>query len=163
MSVEVCVDITVDDDQWAKLDLATLAHRACVEGLATLGMTGAYTISLLATNDAQIARLNQEFRGTPSATNVLSWPTEDLAPTAPGLRPKLPQDHDIGDIALSYETCVAEATSFDISLHDHVTHLVLHGCLHLLGFDHEHDADATVMESLEIETLAKLGIKNPYL
>jgi len=92
---------------------------------------------------------------------VLSWPSEELAQGA-GLPPRTPTDPEIGDIALSYETCVREAAEFGKSVHDHVTHLVLHGFLHLLGYDHIRDEDATVMETLEIKALETLGIENPY-
>lgn len=162
MAAQADVDIIVEDDRWTALDLPGLAGTACRAGLEQAGLEGDFALSLLATNDTRIAALNADFRAKDAPTNVLSWPSESLAPPHPGGRPPRPRDPEIGDIALAYETCVREAQEYDIDLHDHVTHLVLHGCLHLLGYDHMNDADATVMESLEIEALAKLGIRNPY-
>ncbi len=163
MDAEVSVDISWDDPRWEAIGLGELAHNACRAAINEVSLAGEFDVSLLATSDAAIRSLNAKFREKDSATNVLSWPTEELSPDNPGDTPFLPEDHEIGDIALAYETCVAEATSAGIEVHDHVTHLVLHGCLHLLGYDHETEEDATLMETIEIAALAKLGIKNPYL
>ena len=162
MAAQADVDVIVEDDRWTQLDLSDLAGTACHAALTEAGLEGEYSISVLATDDARIAALNADFRAKDAPTNVLSWPAEPLAPPRPGATPPTPQDPEIGDIALAFETCVREAEDYGIDLHHHVTHLVLHGCLHLLGYDHVNDADATVMESLEIAALAKLGIKNPY-
>ncbi len=79
--------------------------------------------------------------------------------------PVLPQgadDPELGDIALAWETCAAEADQAGKPMADHVTHLIVHGTLHLLGFDHERDADAVLMEGIEVEVLGKLGLSDPY-
>lgn len=162
MAAKVEVEVIVEDDRWTALNLPDLATRACTAAFSQIGLSGAFSVSLLAADDAKIADLNGQFRAKAAPTNVLSWPSEDLAPATPGDTPVVPSDPEIGDIALAYETCMREAAQYDIEVHDHVTHLVLHGCLHLLGYDHVTDADATVMETLEIEALEKLGIKNPY-
>jgi probable rRNA maturation factor len=81
----------------------------------------------------------------------------------PGAQPKQALDPELGDIAIAYETCVRESHEAGLAFVDHLTHLLLHGLLHLLGYDHIDDADADVMEGLEIKMLASLGISNPYI
>lgn len=129
---------------------------------------GPFELSLLATHDAQIATLNASFREKPAPTNVLSWPSHDLAPQAPGARPlplpvgDAPFGVSLGDIALAYETCTSEAEEQGKRLADHVFHLMIHSLLHLLGYDHITEEDAQLMEGLEITLLEKAGIANPY-
>ena len=111
--------------------------------------------------------MGRAFRDKPTATNVLSWPSEGLAPETPGGTPWPPEPedeapHHLGDIALAWETCGREAAEQGIAFEQHVTHLVVHGVLHLLGYDHMRDADATLMERLEAEILGNLGLPNPY-
>lgn len=122
-------------------------------------------ISVAATDDAHIAALNQRYRNKTGPTNVLSWPAQDLAnsggePRAP--RPDAFGDIELGDIALAWETCQREAREGGKPLEHHVTHLIVHGVLHLLGYDHIRDDDATLMETHEITILAQLGVPNPY-
>ena len=163
------IDIVIEDPRWEEAGLEPLAHQAIRAGLAHLRIPAeAFEIVVMGCDDARIAELNAEFRQKPAPTNVLSWPAQDLAPKRPGGTPaepvKGPPDmpESLGDIAISYDTCIKEAQTQAISLADHTQHLVLHGLLHLLGYDHETDEDATLMERLEIETLASLGIKTPY-
>ena len=99
-------------------------------------------------------RLNATYRSKDKPTNVLSFPS--------GHKPRRGQPRPLGDIALGYETVMAEAADQGITPADHVRHLTLHGLLHLMGFDHETDVDAAVMEALEIEILGQIGIANPY-
>ena len=115
----------------------------------------------------QIAALNETHRDNPTPTNVLSWPDTDLSSTIEGTRPHLPTaDFDgtytLGDIAIAFDTCQHEADAAKIPIADHVTHLMVHGVLHLLGYDHVRDGDATLMEGLETEILSTLGISDPY-
>ena len=162
------LELTVEDDRWHGVDLAGLAERAEAQTLAWLGLDPEdCEISLLACDDARIATLNAEFRGKPQPTNVLSWPAEDLAPEQAGDPPAPPSpdftgEIALGDIAIAWETCRREAEAAGKPIADHVTHLLVHGILHLLGFDHVRDADATLMEATEVGILGKMGIDNPY-
>ena len=124
-------------------------------------------VSVLGCDDARIAALNAEFREKPTPTNVLSWPAEELAAEEAGAPPAQPEpdftgEIPLGDIAISYDTCAREAEAADKPMADHVAHLMVHGVLHLLGYDHIRDPDATLMERLEVEILGKLGIEDPY-
>lgn len=162
------IDILIEDPRWDGVKLAPLTERALGAVFRDRRISGkGYTVSVLACDDDQIARLNAEFRDKPRPTNVLSWPEHDLAPLVDGDDPPMPPppddfDDGLGDIAISFDTCTAEAAASGIDLADHVTHLMVHACLHLLGFDHERDLDATRMEALETKILASLGIADPY-
>lgn len=162
------IDLALEDDRWTALDLGALAMRAVAVALEHLEIDAeACEISLLACDDARIAELNAAFRGKPAATNVLSWPAQDLAADAPGAPPDPPQVDftgalALGDIALAWETCATEAAAAGRPMADHVTHLVVHGLLHLLGYDHVRDPDATLMETLEVRILGRLGLDDPY-
>ncbi|GKY88914.1 rRNA maturation RNase YbeY [Sinisalibacter aestuarii] len=155
------VDLIIEDERWAGLDLEALAGRACGAALEHLGIAGA-EISLLACDDARIAVLNGDFRDKPMATNVLSWPSEERGAEEPGGDPLPPGDMELGDIAIAWETCAREAAAAGKEMETHVSHLLVHGTLHLLGYDHIDDKDAALMEGLEVEILGKLGIADPY-
>jgi len=162
------VDIIIEDDRWDDLDMEELSAQAVRVALQTAGAeTDGYEVCVMGCNDARIAELNSEFREKPAATNVLSWPAFELAPATEGGQPIAPPkstgpEESLGDIAISFETCQREAGEKGIAMSAHVTHLIVHGCLHLLGYDHETDKDATVMENLEIKALASMGLDNPY-
>lgn len=163
------IDLLIEDPRWNDYDLMTLSSQAGKLALNVASIApGDYEISLLACNDDRIGALNAEFRGKPTPTNVLSWPAINLFADAPGEAPS----HQIaaeqfgptslGDIAISYETIMKETDAAGRNPNDHITHLILHGVLHLLGYDHENDADAALMEELEVRGLASLGIATPY-
>lgn len=162
------VDIRIEASGWDTLDLATLVAKAEEATLSELGLDAEEcVVSLVATDDASIAALNAEFRDKPTPTNVLSWPAQELSLEAPGLQPATPRpdafgELELGDIALAWETCQREAEAAGKPLTDHVTHLVVHGLLHLMGYDHVRDADATLMEALEVTILCTLGLPDPY-
>ncbi len=120
----------------------------CVADEDPAGGDVALEYALVLTNDEEIQRFNEEFRGKDSATNVLSFPSDE-----PG---------ELGDVILSYDTIAREAEEQGKALEAHVTHMIMHGILHLLGFDHEDEEEACEMESLETEILASLSIANPY-
>ncbi|MEM1133242.1 MAG: rRNA maturation RNase YbeY [Pseudomonadota bacterium] len=116
--------------------------------------------SLLLSDDCTVHKLNREWRDKDKPTNVLSFPMlsadelEDIAVDGPPIL--------LGDIILAYETCQREADDKQIPLERHITHLIIHGMLHLLGYDHMNDAEADTMEALEIKALASLGLPDPY-
>ncbi|MGA1180774.1 MAG: rRNA maturation RNase YbeY [Marivivens sp.] len=162
------LDINIEDARWEAADLEGLASKAAAAVLLRLGIDDDEAeLSVLGCNDDRIADLNAEFRGRPSLTNVLSWPAEERAAEIDGEMPDAPEADafgaiELGDIAIAYETCAREAEAAGKTLEAHATHLLVHGVLHLLGFDHERDRDATLMEGLETEILGKMGIEDPY-
>lgn len=114
-------------------------------------------------DDAELRRLNHRYRGRDAPTNVLSFAASDATP---GHLPALPEDGAplaLGDVVMALETVRDEAGAQGKSVADHVGHLVVHGVLHLVGYDHESDADAKIMEWLETAVLAGLGIADPYV
>ncbi len=161
-------DVIIEDERWREAGLETLAAQAIAAALAHFGLpSGACEVSVLGCDDARIAVLNAGFRDKNAPTNVLSWPAQDLPPVFDGATPPLPQpditgEMALGDIALAWETCTREAIEGGKPLADHITHLVVHGTLHLLGYDHIRDADATLMERREVEILGTLGVDDPY-
>ena len=161
------VEIVVEDDRWQALALESLCSQAVEATLVTLRLTpAAFTVEILACDDDRIAELNCKFRDKSTSTNVLSWPSVDRCAAKDGERPQPPneeQEPDLGDIAIAYETCASEAHQAGKPLTEHLLHLVVHATLHLLGYDHQRDQDATLMERIEVTALGKLGVDNPYL
>ncbi|WP_152497886.1 rRNA maturation RNase YbeY [Roseovarius sp. THAF8] len=164
--MSVSVDTVVEDDRWQDAGLERLAERAAEATLAHLGLDPAeWEIAVLGCDDARIAALNEDFRDKAAPTNVLSWPSAERGAEVDGAMPEPPEagpDPELGDIAIAYETCAREAEAAGRPMQDHVTHLVVHGILHLLGYDHVRDKDATLMERTEVEILGKLGLPDPY-
>lgn len=160
------IDIVFEDPRWEEAGLQHLAQTAAEAVTSHLKLQptngGEFEIGVLACNDARIAELNGDFRDKQSATNVLSWPSEERAAGDAGGNPAPPQDPELGDIAIAYETCLREAGEQGKDFPQHVSHLLVHGVLHLLGYDHIDDKDAALMEGLEVEILGKMSISNPY-
>ena len=159
-------DTIIEDQRWKDVEFEALAEKAAISTLRYLELeTSAFEIAILACDDARIADLNTEFRDKPTPTNVLSWPSAERASAQDGGQPAAPNgpmDAELGDIAISYDTCEREAATAHKPMRDHVTHLVIHGVLHLLGYDHIRDLDATLMEQTEVLILGTLGIDTPY-
>lgn len=146
------VSITVEDLGWQSIaGIEALVARA----IAAVVGTDQRSIDVLLAGDGEVRELNREWRGKDSATNVLSFPS------APQPVPEGEVAH-LGDLVLAWGTVALEAGQQGKPVADHVTHLVVHGTLHLLGFDHEDDAEADVMEAKETEILAGLGLADPY-
>lgn len=162
------LDILIEAPDWGRIPLEQLAERAAVATLDHLDLPAQHSnISLMACDDARIGILNATFREKPIPTNVLSWPSDELGAGEDGKNPRAPMadfegTYELGDIAIAYETCAREAAEMGKSLEDHVTHLIVHGILHLLGYDHVRDRDAALMQALEVEILGKLGLDDPY-
>ncbi|GGL68470.1 rRNA maturation RNase YbeY [Wenxinia marina] len=163
------IDCLIEDRRWEAAGLERMADDAARRTLAHLGLDPkAWEISLLGCSDKRIAELNADFRGKPRPTNVLSWPSEERGADTPGARPSPPRPDpgpeptSLGDIAIAWETCAAESGAAGRTLADHASHLIVHGTLHLLGYDHETDEDAALMEGLEVEILGQIGIADPY-
>jgi probable rRNA maturation factor len=140
------IDIEIADPAWttALPNLEALALEAAEATTADGG------VAILFTDDAVVAELNQRFRDKAGPTNVLSFPA-----------PANPEAH-LGDIALAFGVCAREAAEQGKSLADHVQHLVAHGVLHLVGWDHQTETEAEAMEALERQILAGLGVPDPY-
>ena len=160
------VDVILEDERWRGLDLEGCSQTAFDAVMSFFNLTEAgFECCVLGCDDGKIAELNRDFRRKPQATNILSWPSDERAAEDEGERPDLPEatfDPELGDIAIAYETCLREAETGKIAPQHHVTHLIVHAVLHLLGYDHIRDQDATLMEGIEIEILANMGIANPY-
>jgi probable rRNA maturation factor len=151
------VDVLVEEEGWRAVpQVEALAERAAIAAAAGAGIAlrdGA-EVSVLLAGDAAVRTLNAQWRGLDKPTNVLSFPAAPPSGLAAAML--------IGDIALAYETVAREAAAEDKTIADHLTHLVVHGMLHLLGHDHEDAAEAERMEQLERQILATLGIADPY-
>lgn len=162
------LDVITEDSRWDEVGLQGHAEIAAQATLLHLGLLSeTWELSVMGCDDARIAVLNEEFRDKDSATNVLSWPAQELSAEVEGTRPQPPEvdfmgDASLGDIAVAYQTCLREAQEAEKEFSDHLRHLLVHGILHLLGYDHIRDGDAAIMESLEVEILDKLGISDPY-
>jgi probable rRNA maturation factor len=152
--VPLHIEISRNAESWPE-HLDARAEQAVREALtqSKARITGASELSIVLTDDAEQRILNRDWRGIDKTTNVLSFPQIEPFGPVSGL---------LGDIILAHETLVKEADEQGVSLDDHFTHLVVHGFLHLLGYDHIEDADALVMEGLETQILASLGVANPY-
>ena len=162
------IDVIVECPNWnghARVEdevaVAVRAALAGAEGQAASLAARAGEVAVLLADDATLQRLNADFRGMDKPTNVLSFPA--IGHDGTGIAaPSLANPVALGDIALAYETCVREAEDEGKTIMNHMRHLVVHGVLHLLGYDHENEADADVMERREIAILAGLGIADPY-
>jgi probable rRNA maturation factor len=145
------IEVDVEAEAWSEAlhDVEPLVTRAAIAALGA----AAGTVAILLTDDDTVRDLNARFRGKDRPTNVLSFPAAPM----PGA--ELPP---LGDIVLAFETCASEAAAQGKTLVDHLTHLVVHGVLHLLGRDHQDDAEAEAMEAEERSILAGLGIADPY-
>ncbi|WP_363347620.1 rRNA maturation RNase YbeY [Methylocystis echinoides] len=153
MSLEI--DMIVAAAPWDGLDGLERLTRACVD--ASLAESGARLVddcemSVTFCDDAEIRVLNAQWRGKDKPTNVLSFPT----PGPLDARPLL------GDIVIAYETVAREAAEQEKTLSDHAAHMVIHGFLHLIGYDHETAAEAEEMEGLERRIALRLGLRDPY-
>ena len=163
------IDVSAGSD-WAapaRSDWQTVASEAVQTAIRLspygeyIGHPATFAISVKLSDDTEVQALNRDYRQKDAPTNVLSFPM-----VQPDLLSAMTNSDDgevlLGDIILAFETCAREAREKDISLTDHALHLVVHGTLHLLGFDHGNDDEASAMEHIEIKALASMGLANPY-
>ena len=153
----IALDVEIEAGGWAEITgVEWLATRAAEAALAAAEREHDEDLeaTILLTDDAAVRELNRTWRGKDNPTNVLSFPADMPAP--PG------EPRHLGDIALAYETLSREAESSGKTVSNHMTHLVVHGVLHLLGYDHEDDAEAELMEAREVAALEALGVPSPY-
>lgn len=139
------------DKRWAKLLPSWEQEISCTLDVAVEVLSQDFShleVSVVLAEDEAVRELNKTYRLTNKPTNVLSFPSEEAG--------------ELGDIILAYETVKKEAEEADISFLHHTLHLIVHGFLHLLGYNHEEDEEANCMETMEIQILKKQGIANPY-
>ncbi|MEQ7874671.1 rRNA maturation RNase YbeY [Sphingomonas sp. ASV193] len=159
------LDIILDaDPEWdSSTDWDDLARRAAAAAVAESAFPQFATgeapteISIRLGDDEEVRALNAEWRDKDKPTNVLSFPMADAAELAAPMTPPM-----LGDIILARGVCEAEAADKGIAVADHAAHLIAHGTLHLLGYDHHDDEEAADMEARETRALARLGIADPY-
>ncbi len=152
------IEIAVHSALWRKAvpDIRSRARRAALAALVGADRMDPQTsVSLLFADDETIRPLNSAYRKKDAPTNVLSFPAPDNVPPA-GIK------RSLGDVILAVETVLAEAVRDNKPIGDHLSHLIVHGVLHLIGFDHETSAEADIMEPMETQILARLGIPDPY-
>jgi probable rRNA maturation factor len=153
-SIRLFADIRSEDDRWVSAlgDIEGLSERVLRAASAETGARG--EVAVLFTNDAEMRALNVRWRNIDKATDVLSFSAES---------PEIPNSpKPLGDIALGYETALHDSETMKRPFESHVSHLLIHGFLHLLGYDHIDPKDAAVMEPLEAKILAGLGWPDPY-
>lgn len=147
----ITVDLRIADIAWEALEQpADLARRALASAAQSLGEPVEGDVAILLTDDLEMRRLNRDWRGKDKATDVLSFPADGFEPGY------------LGDIALGHGVCARDAAARGTRFEAHVTHLIIHGFLHLMGHDHENDGEARIMEALEVSALARLGLPDPY-
>jgi probable rRNA maturation factor len=164
----LAVDILIEAEAWRMLPEAEDIVRRAIACAATSGVEirrptlprsqgrARRGLCVLLCDDETIARLNAQWRGQERPTNVLSFPAPPLHGAAPD--EKIP----LGDIAIAYETLAREAKEYSTTVSGHLSHLAVHGFLHLLGYDHHMDDEAERMERLERDILARMGVADPY-
>ncbi len=158
MNVETWVETWPADRNWG--DVATRCTHAAMQA-AAITIPAAAEITVKLTSDAEVQTLNRDYRGKDAPTNVLSFPMLDANELAGLAQSEMPEIL-LGDIVLARETCAREAAEKGVSLDAHAAHLIVHGTLHLLGYDHIDDDDAQEMEAIETAAMAALGLHRPY-
>jgi probable rRNA maturation factor len=147
------VEILIESSLWQAVPEAERVLRSAIAAAAAAVSTSAGEVAILLTDDSAIQALNRGGRAKDEPTNVLSFPAPEPLPGAPVM---------LGDIVIAYETVSREAAAERKPIADHLSHLVVHGFLHLMGYDHDADEEAAAMERLETEILVRLGVPDPY-
>jgi probable rRNA maturation factor len=164
MMLEIALEADAEWDSsrsWEQLVRAAAEAAIAESTFPQLTESGrAVELSVRLAGDDEVRSLNSKWRGKDRATNVLSFPLADSADLQTANIPE--QELLLGDIVLAHGICATEATEKGVSVQEHATHLLVHGTLHLLGYDHHDDAAAAEMEAREVRALARLGIADPY-
>lgn len=158
--LSITVDIVVEDNRWH--DWESLFQEIANHVLKDRHWSQDTEITFVLTNNEHIQELNRDYREKDKPTNVLSFPNmsiDDLEHLS-----EMPEEYlvHLGDVVISFDKLVEESEKYHKSFEHHLIHLTIHGILHLLGYDHIHEQDATIMQSLEINLLKKYNIQNPY-
>ena len=160
------IEVIVGARAWTRAvrSAAAIARRAGLATLSTASPGMAVEVNVLLTSDSVVRKLNAAYRGKNKATDVLSFPAFSDRRSRTRAARTLPPGTPVaaGDVAIAYGVLARDARAGQKTLTAHMSHLVVHGVLHLLGYDHEHNADAVTMESLEKKILARIGISDPY-
>ena len=146
------IDVLVDSDLWQEPGKARSLVRRAVAQAAAMASTTGTELAIVLTDDSAIRQLNRLWRGIDTATNVLSFPSKQTAD----------EPAHLGDIVLAHQTIAREASAEGKPFAHHLAHLAVHGFLHLIGYNHEKDADAETMEQTERKILRRLNIPDPY-
>lgn len=165
MTANDLIDIRIEAASWngAGWDAAEMCRDAALAAIAVAQPAWRNVeVSILLTGDEDVQALNRAYRGRDEATDVLSFPLVDVSILEDGRARSEPDSVLLGDIAVAHGVSAREAEEAGKPLADHLRHLIVHGVLHLLGYDHEVDADAEIMERLEATVLAGLGVPDPY-
>ena len=145
-------EVVIDCEGWRAIDAERLVVQ-CFNAAFAVEPGPRLPVSVLFADNATLQRLNRDYRGIDKPTNILSFPAGDFAVAAQAY---------LGDMALAFETCRDEAAASGVAIQDHAAHLLVHGMLHLIGYDHETEEAACAMEKREAQILKTLGIANPY-
>jgi probable rRNA maturation factor len=159
MTTALQIHVSIDDPRWREAGVtAALVRRAVKAALARQATGLRAELSVALADDATVRGLNRDWRRQDKPTNVLAFPAGDV--TAAGMAGGPPRP--LGDVILAYQTVDREARAQGKTVVAHTSHLIVHGVLHLLGFDHDTDAAAADMEAVEVAVLARLGVADPY-
>ena len=163
LNERISIEFEVHSPLWSKIfDQSLKISDEVFKTLNLYSYANKIEFSVILTNDEEIRKINKEYRHKDCSTNTLSFPVQDIMAEQ---FENLEIDDGfllLGDVIFAYETILKESNSSNISFEEHFYHLLVHGLLHLLGFDHQEDEEATKMESLEVAILSKFSIKSPY-
>lgn len=158
LTAQLDTELVVEDERWrriARIEWLTQAVASALVSEAPTEFSEPVKVTIMLADDSRVSTLNANFRGKPVPTNVLSFPAGANA-TEPGNKRYL------GDIIIAWETVEREANELGIPVENHLQHLIVHGLLHLLGYDHMIDAEAEIMEAIETQALNRVGVPDPY-
>jgi probable rRNA maturation factor len=159
MTTALQIHVSLDDPRWHASGVSPALVRRAVKAALSRQAAGIRAeLSVALADDARVRVLNRDWRRIDKPTNVLAFPAGDVSAAGTAGGPPRP----LGDVIVAYQTVAAEARAQGKTIADHASHLIVHGVLHLLGFDHDTDAAAADMEAVEVAVLARLGVADPY-